>query len=123
MAKGNGGKTFIIGTLVGSVVGAATALFLTPKSGQEMRQSLNDQASVVKEKTSTISKTIADQSNQIMSKVKGSGTKNTEEVEQPSIQQNNTGTSSSNTSNEQLFQVKLAEAQKALTDAESSLNQ
>ncbi|MCH1625343.1 YtxH domain-containing protein [Ferdinandcohnia quinoae] len=121
MAKGNGGKTFIIGTIVGSVVGAATALFLTPKNGQEIRQKLTSQASVVKEKTNSLSKTISEQSNQIISKVKGGGAKKNDEVVQQPNEQSETV--SSNTSNEQLFQAKLAEAQKALTDAESGLNQ
>ncbi|MET3697245.1 gas vesicle protein [Bacillus oleivorans] len=44
-------KDFIIGALVGSIVGAATALLLAPKSGRELRSDLNEQAILLKEKT------------------------------------------------------------------------
>lgn len=44
-------KDFIIGALIGGIVGAATALFLAPKSGKEIRNDLNLQASSIKEKT------------------------------------------------------------------------
>jgi gas vesicle protein len=47
-------KDFVIGALVGGIVGAATALFLAPKSGRELREDLNGQASVLKEKTNQI---------------------------------------------------------------------
>ena len=51
MAKKNNGKDFIIGSLVGGLVGAATALFLAPKSGKEIRDNLSEQASVMKNRT------------------------------------------------------------------------
>ncbi|MBU8879760.1 YtxH domain-containing protein [Bacillus sp. FJAT-29790] len=44
-------KDFLIGALIGGMVGAAAALFLSPKSGREIRSNLNEQASVLKEKT------------------------------------------------------------------------
>ncbi len=51
MSNGMNGKDFIIGTIIGGVIGAATALFLAPKSGKELRHNLNEQASYVREKT------------------------------------------------------------------------
>ncbi|UZJ77524.1 YtxH domain-containing protein [Fictibacillus sp. KU28468] len=42
---------FTKGVLVGGLVGAATALLLTPKSGKEMRRDLSNQTSNLKEKT------------------------------------------------------------------------
>lgn len=49
--EGMNGKDFVLGTLIGGIVGAAAALFLAPKSGKELRDDLGVQASVVKEKT------------------------------------------------------------------------
>ncbi|MDM5337680.1 YtxH domain-containing protein [Fictibacillus enclensis] len=42
---------FTTGVLVGGLVGAATALLLTPKSGKEMRAGISSQTSNLKEKT------------------------------------------------------------------------
>lgn len=92
MAKNSNGKDFIIGSLIGGLVGAATALFLAPKSGKEMRSNLGQQASVMKErtgkmtndafekgsefaavakdKTSSLTQVVTGQSSQIMDKVR-----------------------------------------------------
>lgn len=80
-------KDFLIGTLVGGLVGAASALLLAPKSGKELREDINEQASsakeltsgltnvakdlgaeyatIAKEKSSTIAKTVSEQSSTI----------------------------------------------------------
>ncbi|MEH7387257.1 YtxH domain-containing protein, partial [Bacillus sp. JJ1521] len=42
----NSGSNFVLGTIIGAAVGAATALFLAPKTGQDLRRQINDQASV-----------------------------------------------------------------------------
>lgn len=85
-------KDFLIGTLIGGIIGATTALFLAPKSGKELRDDLGNQAvalkdrtdrmtadakekgseyvSIAKDKTSNITQLVADQSGQIMNKVK-----------------------------------------------------
>ncbi|MDQ0220324.1 YtxH domain-containing protein [Peribacillus cavernae] len=47
-------KDFIIGALVGGMVGAATALFMAPKSGKDLRNDLNVQAKNLSEKTEKI---------------------------------------------------------------------
>ncbi|NGP44202.1 YtxH domain-containing protein [Bacillaceae bacterium SIJ1] len=47
-------KDFIIGTLVGSIVGAASALLLAPKTGKELRGDLNEQAQVVRDRTTQL---------------------------------------------------------------------
>ncbi|WP_010678453.1 YtxH domain-containing protein [Bacillus timonensis] len=125
MGKKNSGSNFILGTIVGAAVGAATALFLAPKTGQELRRQLNDQASVVKEKTNTLSKTISEQSNQILTKVKDFKAPNLQN--EPELQQDIQETeevpevtNQDHAENEQLFQEKLAEAKQALTEAESN---
>lgn len=126
MGKNKSGSNFILGTIVGAAVGAATALFLAPKTGQELRRQINDQASVVKEKTNTLSKTISEQSNQILTKVKDfkvSTGQNESEVQQgngePGVVVNTEETNQDQAENEKLFQEKLAEAQQALEEAEN----
>lgn len=90
--EGSGAGSFLFGALVGGVIGAATALFLAPKTGSEMREDFSTQAtqlkaksieissaakekateftSVAKEKTGGLSKTIQEQSGQLVDKVK-----------------------------------------------------
>lgn len=43
-------KDFMIGALIGGLIGAATALFLAPKSGRDLRLNLNEQAAFFKDK-------------------------------------------------------------------------
>lgn len=74
-------KDFIIGAFVGGIVGAATALFLAPKAGKELRSDVATQASqfkeksseftsTAKEKTVELSKKVQAQSGQLVDKVK-----------------------------------------------------
>lgn len=74
-------KDFLLGALVGGIIGAATALLLAPKSGTELRGTISEQATTLKDKsadlsqtakdkTSELSKKVSDQSNQLLSKVK-----------------------------------------------------
>lgn len=44
--KNNLGPGFVIGTLVGGMIGATSALLLTPKRGDEMRQDLFEKMNV-----------------------------------------------------------------------------
>ncbi|WP_421380565.1 YtxH domain-containing protein [Bacillus salacetis] len=96
-------KDFLIGSLIGGIVGAATALFLAPKSGKELREDLNthagtlkekssqwrdtamergnELAAAAKEKTSGITKTVQDQSNSLVNKVKSSNNNDSSETE------------------------------------------
>ncbi|MEH7226400.1 YtxH domain-containing protein [Bacillus sp. JJ1566] len=120
----NNGSNFILGTIVGAAVGAATALFLAPKTGQDLRRQLNDQASVVKEKTNSLTKTFSEQSNQILTKVKdfkaptGESSQETETV--VPVDTTIEDTVEEHVENKELFQEKLAEAQQALTEAEKN---
>ncbi|WP_394188380.1 YtxH domain-containing protein [Paenisporosarcina quisquiliarum] len=79
-------KDFVIGALVGGIIGAAAALFLAPKTGRELRENVSTQAmqlkdktadfsSTAKEKTSHLSTQLKEQSGQIVDKVKGMKTK------------------------------------------------
>ncbi|WP_432358048.1 YtxH domain-containing protein [Sporosarcina sp. UB5] len=93
----SGAGSFLLGALVGGVIGAAAALFLAPKTGREMRDDFSEQAvqlknkgieltavakdkateitSVAKEKTDGLTKTIQEQSGQIVDKVKSMANK------------------------------------------------
>lgn len=44
-------SSFLLGALIGGLVGAAAAIFLAPKSGKEIRSTINNQAGTLKEKT------------------------------------------------------------------------
>lgn len=57
-------KDFLIGTLIGGIVGATTALFLAPKSGKELRNDLGEQAQMAKAKTSEFTSTAYDKGNE-----------------------------------------------------------
>ncbi|WP_455675479.1 YtxH domain-containing protein [Pradoshia sp.] len=50
-------SNFVLGALVGGLVGAATALFLAPKSGKELRGDLSEQSSVLMEKGTAFKQT------------------------------------------------------------------
>jgi len=75
------GKDFIVGVLIGGIIGAATALLLAPKTGTELRGNISSQAVQIKDKTkdfsstaidktSHLSKQLQEQSGQLVDKVK-----------------------------------------------------
>ncbi|MCM3359274.1 YtxH domain-containing protein [Psychrobacillus sp. FSL W7-1457] len=75
------GKDFIMGVVIGGIIGATTALLLAPKTGTELRGTLSTQAgqlkdktmdlsSTAKEKTTQLSKQLQEQSGQLVEKVK-----------------------------------------------------
>lgn len=85
-------KDFMIGALIGGMIGAATALFMAPKTGKELRNDFNEQAKnlsekteklrqtamekgtvladTAKEKTGTVSEIVSNKSNDLVNKVK-----------------------------------------------------
>lgn len=63
-------KDFLIGALVGGIIGAATALFLAPKSGAELRGDVTTQATHLKEKTIDLSSTAKEKTSQLSSQLK-----------------------------------------------------
>lgn len=50
-------KDFMIGALIGGIVGAAAALFLAPKSGRELRSNINEGAKYLSDKTEKMRQT------------------------------------------------------------------
>lgn len=68
-------KDFLIGTLIGGIVGASVALLLAPKSGKELRSDLNEQALIAKEKGGQLAETAKLKTTDIIEKVKNASTK------------------------------------------------
>lgn len=58
--ESSGSGSFLMGALVGGVIGAAAALFLAPKTGKEMRDDLSTQAVQLKNKSIELSSTAKD---------------------------------------------------------------
>lgn len=56
----SGSGSFLMGALVGGVIGAAAALFLAPKTGKEMRDDFSTQAVQIKNKSIELSSTAKD---------------------------------------------------------------
>lgn len=73
-------KDFIIGALIGGIIGAATALFLAPKSGKELRSDLTTQAGTLKEKTSGYTDMAKEKSTGLTQQVKDQSTKVVDKV-------------------------------------------
>lgn len=57
-------KDFLIGTLIGGIVGASAALLLAPKSGKELRSDISEQAQIAKEKTTALTSTAYEKGNE-----------------------------------------------------------
>ncbi len=62
-------KDLLVGAVIGSVLGAVTALLFAPKSGRELRADLKEGYHQVSEKTQQIAGDVADKSKRIVSAV------------------------------------------------------
>lgn len=78
-------KDFLIGTLIGGIVGASIALLWAPKSGKELRTNINEQAYIVREKGEKLAETAKQKTTTILDKVKHAGCCQAEDelVEEP----------------------------------------
>lgn len=63
-------KDFVIGALVGGIVGAAVALLLAPKAGSELRNDVAVQAVTLKDKGIELSETAKDKTVQLSTQLK-----------------------------------------------------
>ena len=68
-------KDFVIGALVGGIVGAAAGLLLAPKAGRELRGDVAHQAVNIKDKSVELSQQLKDQSTHLVDKVKSKASK------------------------------------------------
>ncbi|MDQ0272150.1 YtxH domain-containing protein [Cytobacillus purgationiresistens] len=141
-------KDFLIGALIGGIVGAGTALLLAPKSGKELISDINDQASnlkdksshlrdtamekgnefvhAAKEKTNEISQTVSKQSTEIIDKIKQITAQEdaAESHEKSSMEDDEMVLAGGHTvTNENDVQVKLEETKKAFDETEQKVNQ
>lgn len=57
-------SSFLVGAIVGGVIGAAAALFLAPKTGKEMREDFSTQATHLKDKSIEISTVAKDKASE-----------------------------------------------------------
>lgn len=64
------GKDFLIGALVGGIIGAGAALLLAPKSGKELRVDLTEGYHTATKKTQELAKSVGEKSEYIVGKVK-----------------------------------------------------
>lgn len=136
-------RDFVTGAIVGGLAGALAALLLAPKSGKELRGSLNEQsstlknksvdlASVAKEKASGLKETVTQQSSNLVNKVKdmknqnGTSSSVSEEDQLQEVPTSMAETSSmdhTHTATGEEIQKKLEETQKAFDETENKLNQ
>jgi gas vesicle protein len=141
----NNSRDFVTGAIVGGLAGALAALLLAPKSGKELRESLNEQssslknksgdlASVAKEKASGLKDTVSQQSSTIVNKVKdmknkSGNTSQDTDVDEGELQEVPTSMAetstmeNTHTATGEEIQRKLEETQKAFDDTENKLNQ
>lgn len=80
-------KDFIIGALVGGIVGAATALLLAPKAGSELRNDVAVQAVTLKDKGIELSGTAKEKTAQLSSQLKEQSTTIVEKVKSKTAKQ------------------------------------
>jgi gas vesicle protein len=120
-----GTKSFILGAFIGGVVGAACALLFSPKSGPALRDSLKNQTAALKEKaaplqgkvtdlaqstkekTKTLTETIAKQSSEAMSKLRKKNQAEQDEAQTVTLDS---------------IQQMLEETKKAFDETEKKLN-
>jgi gas vesicle protein len=144
-------KDFMIGALIGGMVGAATALFLAPKSGKELQSDLSEKAAILKEKsgqyretamtkgtelanaakekTNVLTQTVTKQSNQLVNKVKSLKDQNgqtsangTAEEEAEAINNETFQAEGNAPVNDAEIQMKLEETKKAFDETEQKYN-
>jgi gas vesicle protein len=63
------GKDFLLGAVVGGVIGAVSALLLAPKTGKELRSDLSDQYQNVSERTQKLANDVSERTQKIAADV------------------------------------------------------
>jgi len=67
--QNSSGGGFLLGAIVGGLLGAATALLLAPKAGSQLRTDLNNQYSTVSQKASDVASTLGQKTSSAISAV------------------------------------------------------
>ena len=68
------GKDFVLGALVGGIIGAAAALLLAPKSGRELRQDIGEGYQIAVDKTSEFAGELSQKGQVLVDQAKERGT-------------------------------------------------
>jgi len=66
--KEESSNSFLLGAIIGGVVGAAAALLLAPRSGKDLRHTFNNQAGSIIDKTSSMRENVIHKGNELVSK-------------------------------------------------------
>ena len=69
--SGAAAKHVLLGTAVGSVLGAVTALLLAPKSGKELRSDISEQIHKIGEKTERLASAVSSKTQNIARQIQG----------------------------------------------------
>ncbi|WP_462411287.1 YtxH domain-containing protein [Neobacillus sp. Marseille-QA0830] len=113
---------FLLGAIIGGVVGAAAALLFTSKSGKELRETIVDQAGRVMDKTGPLRQQSAELFNKVSGKQDGTDSE-TEvtyiPIKGPQDVSNGKESEGQNKMDSDSIKKKLEEAQKAFDDEES----
>ena len=80
----SGSKDFLIGVLVGGIIGAATALFLAPKSGKELISDINARTNEFKEKSADFTDSSKERSSDFAQQVKEQSNEFAQQVKEQS---------------------------------------
>ncbi|SDY26899.1 YtxH domain-containing protein [Thermoactinomyces sp. DSM 45892] len=73
--KGMNVSEFMVGAVIGGIIGAAVALLTTPKTGKEMREDLKEGLEVAKDKSSELVHAVKSQTGDAFEKMGDAGTK------------------------------------------------
>lgn len=73
-------KDFVIGALVGGIVGAAAGLLLAPKTGRDLRSDVASQAEMIKDRSVSLSSTAKEKTVQISNQLKEQSTQLVDKV-------------------------------------------
>ncbi|GLX66495.1 YtxH domain-containing protein [Paenibacillus glycanilyticus] len=70
MPKENTGSGLLVGTIVGTAVGAVGALLLAPKSGVKLREDISNKFQAISQRTQELASTAKDKSKDVLSSVR-----------------------------------------------------
>jgi len=126
-------KDFLIGSLVGGIVGSLAALLLAPKAGKELRHDIHNQAdllwkktdgirSTAKEKGTELSSTVVDKTSALSRKVSEQSVDLVKKVKGRKVDEKNPVDELFDQDPQSEIQRKLEETKKAFDETESKFN-
>lgn len=130
--EGKVGKNFLLGAFIGGVAGAVAGMLLAPKSGKELRNSINQQAGSLLDRSSQIRGEVVEKGNDLVQKAKdlkpSKFDKNNEEetptnyISLKPEAENKTIPLAAKGSNDDEIQKKLEEAKRAFEEEENRIS-